>query len=233
MATNGLARGQQAPWVIDKEWSDGLLPEIKRILGEHLLMAAPRVEDVERATDLMAITLTLPEGLRVACRIRRGDQLRRDTSWGEEFTLRSGRPNGVKTELAKILEGWGSHLFYAFADGEILSWLLADLKVFRLWFYRHLATHGGAMPGKEIANRDHSSTFLAIPIEDLPPEFVLARALPPEELRWRGGYVGVNAIDLTGAEETAPTVDRPPGVADRGRRRLDAEVLGYRMERLV
>jgi hypothetical protein len=226
------SNGALPPWLRDKGWSDRLLPEIKGILGHHLFMVAPREEDIEHATDLMALSLTLPTGVRVACRVRRGDQLRREKAWGEEFTIRSGRPNGVKTELAKILEGWGSHLFYGFADERLLCWLLGDLSVFRLWFHRWSATHGGALPGKEIWNRDQSSRFLAIPVEDLPAEFVLARGLAPEELRWRGGYVGDNPIDLEGCAQAVPLV-RTPGTADLGKRRLDAELTEYRQERLL
>jgi len=198
------SNGHVPAWQIDKGWSDELLPQVKRILGEHLLVPAPREEDIERATDLMAATLTLPMGLRVACRLRRGDQLRRDPARGEEFTIRSGRRSGAETELAKMVSGWGSHLFYGFADDEVLCWLLGDLNVFRLWFNRHLAAHGGALPGRELVNRDGVSKFLAIPIAELPPEFVLARCLPPAP----GG--------------------RGPGVADRARRRLDQEIDAYR-----
>lgn len=226
------SNGALPPWLRDKGWSDRLLPEIKGILGHHLFMVAPREEDVEHATDLMALSLTLPTGVRVACRVRRGEQLRRANAWGEEFTIRSGRPNGVKTELAKILEGWGSHLFYGFADEGLLCWLLGDLSVFRLWFHRWSATHGGALPGQDIPNRDGSSRFLAIPIEDLPPEFVLARQLPPEELRWHGGYVEVLPIDLDGIGDAKPLV-RSPGTADLGKQRLDAELAEYRQGRLL
>lgn len=204
MASNGTVPA----WIKDKQWSDQLLPAIKRILGEHLLMAAPREEDIERATDLMSVELVLPSGLRVACRVRRAAQLRRDTSYGEQFTIRSKRPNGVKCELAKIVEGWGSHLFYGFADEDLVCWLLGDLSVFRLWFLRYLASHGGEMPGEDIPNRDGSSRFLAIPIEDLPPAFVIARQMPPDDLRWHGGYAGVLPVDLS--EEASPATETLP-----------------------
>ena len=199
MGTNGVLR----PWQVDKGWSDRLLPEIKRNLGEHLLMAAPREEDVERATDVMQVTLTLPTGLRVACRVRRLEQLQRDPSYGEQFTIRTRRPSGAKCELTKIIEGWGSHYFYGFAGDVLVTWFLGDLNVFRLWFNHHLWKHGGMPPGDEIENRD-GTRFRVFGIEDLPPEFLIARAMPPPGLRWQGGYVGVNPIDLSGGDG-APT----------------------------
>jgi hypothetical protein len=51
----------------------------------------------------------------------------------DQFTLRSRLDSGTKTELAKILEGFGDWMFYGFSDGEmaIRRWYLIDLHVFR------------------------------------------------------------------------------------------------------
>ena len=43
------------------------------------------------------------------------------------------------------------------------------------WFNRHIATHGGQMPGEYLRNLDGSSDFYAYRFDGLPPEFVVAR----------------------------------------------------------
>lgn len=158
-------------WKDDKRWSDKFLPEIKRILGEHLIGEPPVDEDQERNTDLIVLKM---EPLRIACRIRRNKYL---TQYGNEFTIRAGRPSGAKTELTKIIEGWGDYFFYAFSDAEELSlskWALCDLKVFRLWFNRQIIKLDGAIPGKQKNNIDGSSNFLAYCIDNFPLGFVVA-----------------------------------------------------------
>ena len=159
---------------VDFSWQRRFVPEMKRIIGEHLIGESPVAEDQERNTDLLVLRL---EAVRIACRVRRNHH----HSIGDrknEFTIRTGRPSGAKTELAKIVEGWGDYILYAFgsADGNSLfAWVLGDLSVFRLWFMGWLAKHEGTMPGTGQFNRDGSSTFRAFSISDLPSEFIIAR----------------------------------------------------------
>jgi len=155
----------------DKAWSDRFLVEIKRTLGEYLISEAPVEEDQICNTDLVVLSAA---PYRVACRIRRHEYIQR---YGNEFTIREGRPSGVKTELAKIVEGWGDYLFYGFSDTNeqcIERWMLGDLKIFRLWFMRHLITGHGTPPGRGKPNQDGSSSFRAYDITSLPPEFIVA-----------------------------------------------------------
>jgi hypothetical protein len=154
-------------WQDDKRWSDRFLPEIKRILGEHLIGEPPLEEDQERNTDLIVLRM---DPLRIACRVRRPGYLKR---FGHEFTIREGRPSGVKTELSKVLEGWGDYLFYGHADDEerrLAQWFLLDLRPFRLWFHRQTVARNGSPPGEEQDNRDGSSWFRAFDVRALPEE---------------------------------------------------------------
>lgn len=94
----------------------------------------------------------------------------------DEFTIRASRPSGAKTELPKILEGWGDYIFYGFATEdvtELAAWTLGSLNVFRLWHHREL--WAGRRPGVGKANGDGSSEFRAYSLADLPAEFVVAR----------------------------------------------------------
>lgn len=163
----------EAEWQKDKRWSDRFIPEIKSILGVHLIGEPPVEEDAHRNTDLMVLKL---DAVRVGCRVRKNNYL---ADYPDEFTIRSGRPSGVKTELTKIIEGWGDYFFYGFCDEDehrLAAWFLGDLKVFRLWFAQQLARlPAGNLPGIEKPNQDESSRFRAFNIASLPAEFVVAR----------------------------------------------------------
>lgn len=160
-------------WQRDKERANRVLPEIKRICGEYLIGEAPQEEDAERNTDLIVLRL---DPVRIACRVRTYNYLG-ECNYRNEFTIRTERPAGRKTELAKIIEGYGDYIFYGFADREaqsLAAWVLGDLKVFRLWFNMRIV-NDKRLPGFEKANRDGSSIFRAFTIADLGPAFVLAR----------------------------------------------------------
>ena len=161
-----------AGWESDKRWSDRFLPELKRILGEHLIGEPPVQEDMERNTDLIVLRM---DAVRIACRVRKYDYLRR---YPNEFTIRSGRPSGAKTEMAKIVEGWGDFLIYGFSDSaerDLAAWTLIDLGALRLWINRHMATHKGNLPCTFKPNVDKSSTFAAFDLRAAPPGLVVAR----------------------------------------------------------
>ena len=118
--------------------------------------------------------------VRIGCRVRRpvsADGYECFKLHSDEFTIRAGRPSGVKTELTKVIEGWGDYFFYAFADYDhkyLMKWSLCNLKVFRVWFNRQIIANKGKLPGDKIPNRDGSSFFMAYVFSDLPDDFVIA-----------------------------------------------------------
>ncbi|WP_289009909.1 hypothetical protein [uncultured Thermomonospora sp.] len=160
----------------DFDWQRALIPRVKQILANYLIAEAPFEEDARHNTDLIVLKL---DTVRVACRLRRGEYALR---YPDEFTLRSSRPSGAQTELAKVLSGWGDYLFYGFAHpdgGALAGWLLGDLKVFRLWHHRLLTRlPAGQAPGTERRNADGSSAFRVYRVSDLPGDFVVARKRP-------------------------------------------------------
>lgn len=133
---------------------------------------APFEEDAQRNTDLMVLTLRT---VRIACRIRRHDDIR----YEGEFTIRCHRPSGQPTEIHKVTSGWGDYIFYAFADpcdlNGLCAWLLGDLSVFRGWLASELAS--GRKPYRVKPNKD-GTRFHVYNISDLPKEFVVARLRP-------------------------------------------------------
>ena len=160
----------------DARWSRRFLPELKRLIGEHLVAEASWEEDAKHNTDLIVLTL---DQLRVACRVRRHRYWR---DYGDQFTLRCSRPGGVKTELEKVMDGWGDYLLYGFADVEartLHAWLLGDLRVFRRWWLQQCAhASGDRAPGQHRQNEDGSSSFRSFSVEALPPQFIVARHRP-------------------------------------------------------
>ena len=56
------------PYRQNREWSDRFLPEIKRLIGPHLLNTAPDQHDWHQATDLMMLDA---RDLRIGARVRR------------------------------------------------------------------------------------------------------------------------------------------------------------------
>jgi len=160
-------------WQHDKRWSDRFLPEIKRILGEHLIGEPPIEEDQERNTDLIVLKM---DAVRIGCRVRRHKYY---LHYFDEFTVRAGRPSGVKTELTKIIEGWGDYFFYGFSTPDettLIHWVLIDLKKFRLWFNRSIIDKKGKLPGILKTNRDQSSSFLVFSLKNLPENIFLAQS---------------------------------------------------------
>ncbi|NCC37700.1 MAG: hypothetical protein EOM24_37680 [Chloroflexia bacterium] len=156
-------------WQEDKRWSDRFLHEIKGHIGQALISEPPVEEDRDRNTDLVVLRL---DAIRIGCRVRKHDQIR----YRDEFTIRSGRPSGAKTELTKIIEGWGDYFFYGFADeneSRLALWLIGDLKAFRIWHSRQLAIRKGASPGFRKNNLDNSSSFHAFRWAEI-PGFVVA-----------------------------------------------------------
>lgn len=160
-------------WQGDKRWSDRFLPEIKSIIGAHLIGEPPMEEDAERNTDLMVLKM---DAVRIACRVRRPGYR---AAYGNEFTIRSSRPSGAKTELGKVIEGWGDYILYGFSDAQersLAGWLLGDLKIFRAWYARELAgLPPGSYPGTQKENHDRSSKFYVFSTDQLPRDFLIAR----------------------------------------------------------
>lgn len=119
----------------DRSWSDQFIPSIKDIVGPRLLNVSSDVVDRQQAADL--VVLRGDGDITVACRIRRFGYADR---FPDDVTIRSGRDTGAKTELAKIIEGFGSWFFYghqsARGSAEIGLWWLLDLDAFRAHHFR-------------------------------------------------------------------------------------------------
>lgn len=154
-------------WEEDKKVADRYSPEIKSIIGQLLIHDASPIEDRHHNTDYT--TVFTVDRVRIACRIRSDSYL----AFSDEFTIRSGRPSGNKTELRKILDGWGDYMFYGFGDGtRLVKWVMLDLDVFRA-YYTWMEVDGDWPFGEAHENYDGSSRFVAFKIDAFPPDFVV------------------------------------------------------------
>lgn len=137
----------------DWSWSDGYLPEVRRILAANALSivrvhVASVEQDVKQATDML---LTVEGRKSVAVRLRRAVYPYRD------LTIRATRTSGVVTELEKIRDGSGDIYLYGWTVGyRIPEWMLIDLERVR---------QAGllAREWRLIWNPDRVTAFIAIP----------------------------------------------------------------------
>lgn len=143
----------------NREWSDRLIPQIKRIVGPFLLEPANFELDAKQATDLIVLNA---RDIRIAARVRRPGFA---TRFPYEFTIRSHVPSGYKTEITKVINGFGDWFFYGHADEEtkISRWFLVDLSAFRAALIRGKVS----LEKKEVENGD-GTKFLAFDVRDFP-----------------------------------------------------------------
>lgn len=156
-------------WEDEKRWSDRFIPEIKSILGQILIGEASQEEDMKRNTDLIVLRM---EAVRIACRVRRFKYLE---NYGDEFTIRCNSQENAKTELHKVISGWGDVFFYGFCDESetrLAKWIVGDLSVFRFWFTSYCCRNQGFPPGEKRENRD-GTALRSFCVSDLPSDFVI------------------------------------------------------------
>jgi len=149
---------------IDRSWSDRFIPAIKRIVGPLLLEEASFEVDTKQATDLIVLNA---RNKMIAARVRRSGYANK---YGFEFTIRSHRDSGAKTELQKVVDGFADWMFYGHADGDtagILRWMVIDLDALRAALIRHQYK-----PMKQ-SNGD-GTHFVAFDVRQLPGNCIVA-----------------------------------------------------------
>lgn len=156
----------------DRVWSDRFIPSIKNIVGPRLLEPSSIEQDCREATDLLVLKA---RDMRIAARMRRPGYA---TAYPFDFTLRSFRQSGAKTEFRKIYwEGWGDWFFYGHApyDGEdIARWWIIDLQEWRLQTW-----HSQYRAGKPDPRDNGDGTyFVAFDLRKFNPSILVAGSDP-------------------------------------------------------
>jgi hypothetical protein len=169
-------------YATDRAWSDRFEEAIgvalRTVTAQHtVIRRSTRFEDTQHAADLMV--LRTPDRA-IACRMRRNDQLQ----YRGEFTIRSRRDTGEKTEAYKIFdEGWGDWFFYGFEHdpGTLIidPWLVVDLHAMRKLYAdkEHWQKLKNDRTMEEKANGD-GTYFWAFKAFYMPPGVVLKRHEP-------------------------------------------------------
>lgn len=172
-----------------KNWSDRFNKEIFQILlqnlGNKVIRAASDFQDMEESTDVIF------DPIRVACRVRSYNY----KNYKNDFTIRSERTK-QKTEYRKIIEGYSDFIFYAISNenqDSFYHWFIGDLKVFRTWNLEYTLKHK-VMPGFEKSNKDGSSKFFVFNLEELPPDFVVAKKAEASLTTNSKSFVGVERL---------------------------------------
>lgn len=148
----------------DRAWSDNFIPAIKQIVGPLLLEASSFEIDTTQAADLVVLNA---RDKTIAARVRRFGYADR---YPHDFTIRSSRDSGAKTELEKIVDGFGDWMFYGHSDESetgISRWMVINLASLRAALIRDKA------PWKKKSNSD-GTHFVAFDIRDLPESCLIA-----------------------------------------------------------
>lgn len=118
----------------DRIWSDQFIPHMRQIIGPHLLTPSSMEVDTQQAADLVVFKA---RDVTIACRVRRHGYA---DKYPNEFTIRSARDSGARTELEKLTDGWGDWMFYGHAAQSgptVERWMLIDLSAWRAALIRH------------------------------------------------------------------------------------------------
>ena len=157
----------------DRRWSDAFIPAIKKIVGPLLLEESSFEVDTQQAADLVVMNA---RDKTIACRVRRPGFADR---YGHEFTIRAKRDTGAKTELEKIIDGFGDWMFYghAHADGMNVSrWMVISLPARRAAIIRKQAT------AIKQSNGD-GTHFVAFDVRQIPDACVISSSFVVERAR--------------------------------------------------
>lgn len=146
---------------IDRQWSDKYIQPMKQIIGPLLLEPSPFDVDTKQATDL--IVLRARDHM-IAARVRRAGYA---DSYPYDFTIRSARDSGAKTELEKIVNGFADWMFYGHAEKDsngFSRWMVINLHSFRAALIRH---QHHPIKYKEKSNGD-GTHFIAFDVRSFP-----------------------------------------------------------------
>lgn len=152
----------------DRKWSDQFIPEIRRIVGPYLLEPSSVEVDTKQAADLVVL---LAKNVTIAARVRRSGYA---DKYQHDFTVRSYRESGAKTEMAKLVEGWGDWMFYGHAalGSTISHWMLIDLHEWRKTLITAGYGSGGWCHLADRRSNKDGTHFLAFDIRNFPSALI-------------------------------------------------------------
>ena len=156
------------------EWQAKYANQVVRIIAPYLIKVADPEVDKKENGDFQ---ISFPRNGTVGCRLRKPDMAR----YVGEVTFRSRARNGGKTEITKIIDGYGDYFFYGHVNNAsvIWHWYLIDYTKLRALFIRRreLIDHAKA---NQVTNRD-GTKFIVFNVEEQLPEAVIAQSTARQE----------------------------------------------------
>lgn len=151
-------------YVNDRAWSDRFIDPIKQIVGPLLLEPSSFDVDTQKATDLVVLRA---KDHMIAARVRRPGYADR---YPNDFTIRSLRDSGARTELEKFVDGWGDWFLYGHADAAQVTlsrWMLIDLHAWRSALIRDGMRDSSTLRWKKKSNGD-GTHFVSFDVRSFP-----------------------------------------------------------------
>lgn len=154
----------------DRKWSDQFIPAIREIVGPLLLVPSSFEVDTKQAADLIILKA---KDMAIAARVRRHGYA---DKYPYDFTVRSKRDSGSKTEMAKLLEGWGDWMFYGHSGtdpGTLSRWMVIDLHKWREELLREGYSKGWSRFAELKSNKD-GTHFVSFDIRKFKPTIIVS-----------------------------------------------------------
>ena len=151
----------------DRSWSDRHLPEVYKIVGPLLMEPSTFELDANESCDL---TIIKAKDMRIGVRIRRPDYLK----FKNDITIRASRDSGAKTELSKIMYGFGDWIFYGHSGGDnspFIVWHLMDLDK---WRHAMMTDRYTAKAAREYIPNGDGTHFVAFNVNKMPEGVIIA-----------------------------------------------------------
>ena len=153
---------------IRRKFGDKVVNHAKRIIGLCIVENASFETDTQQATDLI-----VNKNLSIALRTRQYKYLEQ---YQYEFTIRSSINSNARTELSKILSGYGDWMFYGFVSKDetsICQYMIIDLNVFRDC-YEAKSIHPIQQTNKlDKDGAERTTQFMAFDIRKCPKNLIL------------------------------------------------------------
>ena len=160
-----------ADWVQLKKESDKYNPDIISILNKTFntnFKTSNTNDDMYHNCDFYSQEED-KEPIKVSARIR---DIKYFKLYGHQITIRQSVVSGNKSELTKIIEGYGDYILYAFGNPEtnkIERYLVGDLNLLRTYL------KSNNINGINKDNHDGLSSFVAIDVYDIGKDFVIVK----------------------------------------------------------
>jgi hypothetical protein len=147
-------------------WQSQFADQVVRIIAPYLItVSRPHVDKNENGD----FEIVFPRNGTVGCRLRTPDCER----FVGDVTFRARSKNGGKTEMTKIVEGYGDFFFYGHVNKQntIWHWYLLDYTKLRAIFIRRPYL----LHKQQIQNRD-GTKFIVFNAENEIPEAIIGQS---------------------------------------------------------